>query len=166
MAETAGDIIGSALGELLVRASESPLEADETQDALKYLNRMMSALAVKGINLGYTAVSSLGDEITVADGAIEGMVKNLAIRLHPQFKAPGTPVDPLLVAGAREGLDVMMSIAIDGVGPTRFADTLPIGSGNEGNDVYGTGHFYEDDTDPVLIEQGGYISIESDTDLP
>lgn len=166
MAETAGDIIDSALGELLVRASEAPLEADETQDAIKYLNRMMSALAVKGITFGYTAVSSVSDEVTVPDGAIEGIIKNLAIKLQPQFGSPDTPINPLLVAEAREGLEVMWTIVIDGVGPTRFPSTLPVGSGNEGNDVFGVDHFYTDDEDPILTEQGAYISIESDTDLP
>ena len=96
MAETAGDIIKDALQEILVQGAEAPFEADETQGAIRYLNRMMARFAVDGINLGYTTVTSVGDLITVPDGAIDGMVKNLAVSLFPQYAAPGTPVSPIL----------------------------------------------------------------------
>lgn len=166
MAETANDIIKSALQEILVQASESPIEADEAQDAIRYLNRMMAKYAAQGINLGYTAVSSLGDAITVSDGALDGMSKNLAISLFPQFAAPGTPINPLLIQQASEGLDTMRMLALDSIGPSFYPDTLPIGSGNESDTAYNNEHFYTEPSDEVLSESGGFISIESGTELP
>jgi hypothetical protein len=166
MAETGNTLIVSALQEILVQASEAPIEADEAQDAIRYLNRMMAKLAVQGINLGYTVISNLGDAITVADGAIDGMVANLALALKPQFGAPGSPVDPLLVERARDGIATMRMLSIDSIGPGLFPSTLPIGSGNEDNQSFGVDHFYNESDDPLLNEQGGFISVETDTELP
>jgi hypothetical protein len=160
--ETAADVIKSALQEILVQASEAPIQADEAQTAIKYLNRMMSKLAASGINLGYTRVSNLGDPITVPDGAIDGMVSNLAVRLFPQFSSPGTQIDQILVMAARDGMDTLEQLGVN-IGPTSYPDTMPIGSGNEWDRSWGN-HFYTDDENPVLTEQGGFISVESGTE--
>jgi len=160
--ETAADIIKSALQEILVQASEAPIEADEAQTAIKYLNRMMFRFAADGINLGYTKVSNLGDPITVPDGAIDGIVSNLAVRLFPQFSAPTTQIDPILMGDAREGLKTLEMLGVH-VGPTSFPSTLPIGSGNEWEGSWGD-HFYPESDNPILTEQGGFISLESGTE--
>ncbi len=162
--ETAADIIKSALQEILVQASEAPIEADEAQGAIKYLNRMMAKYAAEGINLGYTVISNLGDLVTIPDGAVDGVVSNLGVRLFPQYASPGSPPDPLLIQAARDGLDAMRDIAVT-VGPTSFPSTLPIGSGNEWDNGWND-HFYTEDAAAVLTEQGGFISIESGTELP
>lgn len=166
MAETANTIIVSALQEIVVQASEAPVDPDEAQDGIRYLNRMMAKFATQGINLGYTTVSSLGDAITVADGAIDGMVTNLAIALRAQFVVSGTPLDPTLVERARDGLEAMRMVAITSIGPSFFPDTLPVGSGNEDDGSFRTDHFYTDPDEPVVLEQGGFISVETDTELP
>lgn len=165
MAETAQSVITSALQEIGVQAVEAPIEASEAQDAITYLNRMMTKFAAQGIALGYTIITNLGDTITVADGALEGIVKNLAITLNPQFGSPGTPINPLLVQQAREGIDSLRDIAVT-ITPTLFPGSLPIGSGNEGEDIQTADHFYVDPADGVLTEQGGFISVESETELP
>lgn len=165
MAETAQSVITSALQEIGVQAVEAPIEASEAQDAITYLNRMMAGFAVKGITLGYTVITNLGDTITVSDGALEGVVKNLALALQPQFGSPGDPINQLLVIQAREGIDTLRAIAIS-VTPTLFPGSLPIGSGNEGEDIQTADHFFRDPDTGVLTEQGGFISVESDTDLP
>ena len=59
--ETADAIVTDALQELIIQASEASINPDEAQTAIRYLNRMMARLAARGINLGYTNVSSLGD---------------------------------------------------------------------------------------------------------
>jgi len=164
--ETAATIIKSALQEILVQASESDLEADEIQDGIRYLNRMMAKYAAQGITLGYTQVTSLADPITVPDGALDGMVKNLALSLQPQFAAPGTPVSQLLALQAREGLDTMRQIAIQSIGPTFYPDTLPRGSGNEEQTAFRADHFYTTPEEQIELEQGGFISIEQNTENP
>jgi len=161
--ETADTVIKSALQEILVQAVESPLQPSEYQDGILYLNRMMNALAVKGINVGYTQISTLGDDITVPDGALDAIVANLAVRLFPQFSAPGTPINPLLIQAANDGMGVLRHLAIT-MPVALFPDTLPIGSGNE-DDVL-TEKFYSASEEELLGEQGGYISIESETPIP
>jgi len=165
MAETANDIIKSALQEILVQASEAPIEADQAQDGIRYLNRMMAKFSAQGISIGYTSVTSLGSPITVSDGALDGIVKNLAISLFPQYAAPGTALNPLLVQQAREGLDVMRMLAIDSIGPSFYPSSLPVGSGNESSNSIGD-TFYTEPSEEVLGESGGFISIESGTELP
>ena len=127
MAEFAGDIIKSALQEILVQASEAPLEPDEIQDALTYMNRFMTQIAAQGTNLGYTKVTSPTDPITIPDGALNGLVFELAIRLAPQF---GKQVSPDLRQNAKDGRDAMRRIAVF-VRSSKFPGTLPVGSGNE-----------------------------------
>jgi hypothetical protein len=165
MSETAESVITSALQEIGVQAVEAPIEASEAQDAITYLNRMMAGFSVRGINLGYTKIDNLGDTVTISDGAYEGVVKNLAIALQPQFGSPGDPINQLLVIQARQGMDTLRAIATT-IDPSRFAGSLPIGSGNEGEDIQTADHFFRDPDTGVLTEQGGFISIESETDLP
>jgi len=160
MSETAESIIKSALEEILVQAAESPIEPDEAQGAIKYLNRMMAGFSASGINLGYTVVANLGDAITVPDGAIDGIISNLAVRLSPQYSSPGTPVDPLLVKAAQDGRTTMLNIAFTGVGESTRPDTMPIGSGNE--DYFGgcNNKFFPSSADALAGEQGGVLSPE------
>ena len=164
MPDTAASLIKSALQEILVQADESALTASEQQDAITYLNRMMAKFAAQGINLGYTQVSDLGDDITVPEGALDGIVKNLAITLQPQYAAPGTSLSQLLFQQAAEGLQVMRMIAIEAIGPTFYPNTMPIGSGNEINNGFTSEHFYNEPAEQVETESGGYISVESETE--
>lgn len=158
MTETAGDVIKSALQEILVQAAEATLEPDETQDAIRYMNRFMAQKAAQGIALGYTNVTSTSDEITIADGALNGLVFSLAIRLAPQF---GKIVDQTLRDNAKDGLNAMRHIAVK-KGRTFFPGTLPRGSGNE--DTHSDRHFYPEQGGQILTEQNGPILLEDDTD--
>ena len=166
MTETAFSVIKSALQEINVQASEAPLEQDEIQDGITYLNRLMSKFAAQGISLGYTKISSLGDEITVPDGALDGIVKNLAISLHPQFIESDAPINPLLAQQARDGLDAMRNLSVFTIGPSYYPNTFPVGSGNESDCGLGLDRFYTNPDNPILTEQGGTISVEENTELP
>ena len=159
--ETANTIIVDALQELLIQASEAPIEADEAQTAIRYLNRMMAEFDAEGISLGYTNVSNLSDSITVPDGAVGGIVTNLAIRLASQYDKQ---VSASLAASAQAGKEAMTNIAVT-ILETSYPSTLPIGSGNQGDSAF-TDPFYADEESMVANETGGYISIESSTDLP
>lgn len=158
MAETAGSVIKSALQEILVQASEAPLEPDETIDALLYMNRFMAAQAANGIALGYTEVDDTSDVITIPGGAIEGLVFNLAMKLAPQF---GKVVDVTLARNAKDALATMRNIAVK-VGRAQFPNTLPRGSGNEDDGVR-QDQFYPDHGGQILTEQTGPILLEDDT---
>lgn len=159
--ETAADVIRDALQEILVQAAEAPIGADKAQTAIRYLNRMMFAYDVDGISLGYTEVTNLSDPITVPNGAIEAIIANLAIRLAKQFMKPVTPD---LAARASEGEKTLLNLAVT-IGPSQYPETLPVGSGNEHDTNFGDS-FYSQPEEPILIEGGGFISVESETVLP
>lgn len=156
--ETAGSLINSSLQEILVQASEAPIEPAEMQVAIKYLNRMMAAYSVAGINIGYTVVTDPSDEITVPDPAIEGMVFNLALRLCSQYD---TQASQELLLNAREGKTAMYKVAVQVV-PTAYPERLPRGSGNT-TPGFTNDNFYSGDVDGVLTEQAGFIATEPDT---
>ena len=80
--ETAESIVNDALQEILVQASEAPIQTVDFNTAVRYMNRFMFALDAKGISLGYTKVSKASDLITIPDGALEGLVFNLAVRFN------------------------------------------------------------------------------------
>lgn len=153
--ETAKTVINDALQELIVQASEQPIEAVEFYTAVRYLNRMMGEFAADGIPLGYTDVSSPSDPITVASGAINGMVYNLAMNLATQYDIIVTPELAMKAANAK---NVMVKIA-NQISPSSYPDTLPIGSGNEG-DTFGDQKFYSSLDDTVNTELGGVIGLE------
>lgn len=160
MAETAGSVIKDALGEIIVLGAEAPIEQADAQAGIRYLNRMMAAFDGDGIDLGYTEVSSLGDVITVPAGAIDGMVAQLAVRLHAQFSG----IDPLsqdLIARAISGKNTMRNLTIT-IGASEYPDTLPIGSGNEW-DGSRDARFYPDLQAEILAESTGSIGLEEST---
>lgn len=160
--ETAESVLRSSLQEILVQASEAPLEPDEYQDAIRYMNRFMASLAARGVNLGYTVVANLNDVITIPDGAIEGLVFKVAERMAPQFDKQNITQGATFRMNMTEGLNAMYSIAVQ-VGTARYPGTLPIGSGNE-HDLQGDRHFYPEPAGQILTEQTGPILLEELTE--
>jgi len=158
--ETASEIITDALQELIVQASETSINAEDAQVSIRYLNRMMARLAARGINLGFTKVSNLGDDITVPDGALSGIVTNLAIELANQYSVI---VSPGLAARASAGIDAMLDIAFVII-PTQMPDTAPRGSGNTGGQF---GRFnsplYPGIADNIDTENNRNIDLETNT---
>lgn len=155
---TVAQVVKAILQEILVQGSEAAFEADEVQDTIFAMNNYMTAQAANGINLGYTVVSNLGDDITIASGALQGLIANVAVMLAPQFDAV---VSPSLVSKAKIGLQAMRKLGIT-IDPTRHPSTLPIGSGNEG-DFFNTDHFYPGNDEDILTETGRNIGLESNT---
>ena len=134
--ETAESVINDALQEILVQASEQALQQVDFQTGRRYLNRMMNTTPFN--LLGFTTVTNPSDNITIADGAIEGVVFNLAKRLLTSYDMPLTAE---LLQSASNGLKEIRRIAVV-VKPTSFPCTLPIGSGNEQENTYNNQHFY------------------------
>lgn len=155
--ETAQQVINDALQEILVQASEQPIEAVDFQTARRYLNRMMSTVPFTG--LGYTQITEPGEMVTIPDAALEGVVFNLAKRMLSTYDMPLTQE---LKDSAKEGLNEIRRLTVK-VLPTAHPCTLPVGSGNEGENTYNNQHFYGCPSDEVLTEQGGSILLESDT---
>jgi hypothetical protein len=156
--ETAKSVIDDALQTILVQAAEQPIQAVDFQISKRYLNRMMATTPYN--MLGYTVVVNPDDSITIPDGAIEGVIANLAVKLLPTYDMPLTAE---LNALAKSGLREIRRIAIV-VQPSAMPCTLPIGSGNEQSNTYNNQHFYPCHDDELLTEQDGAILLESVTD--
>ncbi len=158
MPETAESVIKDALVEILVQSVEQPIQPDEAQTAIRYLNRMMNQWEARGYALGYTEVTNLSDPITVPPAAIDGVVAMLAIKLAAQYDAN---VSPALMATAKQGMEAIQNITID-VGPAPYPSTLPRGSGNVNTkDGFLSNNFYYEETDDILPETQGVIVQES-----
>jgi len=159
MTETAAEVARDILQELVVQGAEAALTADETQSTIRYMNRYMAKLDADGINLGYTKVSDLGDPITIPDGALLGMIKNVAIQLAPQYEIP-VSID--MTMAAQDALKTMRNISLQ-LQEMRYPDTLPIGSGNE-TVIFGTDHhFYPNRQNEIRTENNQTIIAEDDT---
>ena len=158
MTETAGEVASDILLELVVLGADADLDPSETLSTLRYMNRFMSMIAAKGINLGYTQVTSLDDTLTIADGAIIGLIKNVAKLVAPQY---GAVVTPELHEAAKDGLDAMRRLGTT-ITASSMPCTLPRGSGNEG-DVQNGWKFYDCPADQILTETDRNIILEDDT---
>jgi len=155
--ETAQQVINDALQEILVQASEQPIQTVDFQTARRYLNRMMSTVPFVG--LGFTTVTNPSDLVTIPDAALEGTIFNLAKRLLSSYDMPLTAE---LNQSARDGLKEIRRLTVS-IQPTAHPCTLPIGSGNEQENTFNNQHFYNCPSDELLTEQGGSILLESDT---
>jgi hypothetical protein len=124
---TALDLANRSLKLILVEAADSPLEADEYQDYYDALNDFMADLESRGVRLGFTPVTGPADEVTVPQGAIRGIVANMAIEVSPDY---GGKVSQPLVLQAREGMRALRRL---GQAPIRasYPPTLPLGTGND-----------------------------------
>lgn len=156
MATTVEKVTRQALQRILVQASEAEMQASEYQDAIDALNNMMAAWEANGIRLGYTPVNSLSDTVTVAPGAIRGIIANLAVEVAPDYD--GT-VTPALATQAAAGLDTCRKLGRVSIS-SQFPSTLPRGSGSR-SDVntgafftpYDLGGTYHGTKDPQSVEQ-------------
>ena len=157
MSETAGTVISDSLQELLVQAVEQPIQPVEASTSIRYLNRMMAAWETRGINLGYTTVTSLGDQVTVPDGALEAIVFALAIKSAPQYDVP-VSID--LRQNAKDAFKSVLRLSVTKPNQA-YPSTLPIGSGNEGDYYDDYSHFYPGLEKEILSETSGPIVQES-----
>jgi hypothetical protein len=155
---TAAQVIKAALQRILVQASDAELQPDEFADAMFAMNNFMLALDADGVNLGYTEVTSIGDEVTIPTGALRGLIANLAIEVSPDY---GGQISQGLMEAATAGLDVMEKLGVT-ISETQFPGTLPRGSGNDYDNRLS--RFYPDLEAEILAETTGAIGLETGTE--
>ena len=155
---TVEQVAKDALKMIMVQGSEAPLEADDYADFITSLNDYMQELAAQGINLGYTEVSSIQDQVTVPLGALRGIKANMAINVSPSY---GGVVSEALVMAARQGKQTMRLIG-QRIGKTRYPSTLPRGTGNYDSFSMGD-NYYPDLESTILTETTGAIGLEDET---
>lgn len=156
---TTSQVVRAILQELLLQSSEEAIQAIDAQDVIFAMNNYMLDLDANGVHLGYTAVDDLSDQITVQDGAIRGMIANVAVEVATQF---GMPVAPSLSFKAADSIKTLYKLGVSII-PTEYPGNLPIGSGNEDDGDYTTSHFYPELQDEILGETGGKIGLEENT---
>ena len=162
--ELASTVIKDILQEVQVQASEQPIQSADSSTVIRYMNRFMASLAVRGASLGYTKITNPVDPVTIPDGALDGLIFGVARRLLNQYDIPLTSE---LQLSAKEGMDAIWKLGVVGV-PTAHPSTMPIGSGNEG---YGNGngnggitHFYPGVEEEIVgTEDNKNIGLESET---
>ena len=84
---TARDIVEAAYRKLGVVASDEPLTADQAENGVNTLNRMMHGWLLDGIDIGHVDLE-LADVFTMEPQFEEGCVYLLAERLSPDYAAP------------------------------------------------------------------------------
>lgn len=154
-----GQTVRAILGKIIVSGAEETLQPAETADTIFAMNNYMTALDADGINLGYTIVKSINDEITVAPGAIQGIIFNVAVMIAPDY---GAVVTPAMIDGAKLGLSAMRKLSRD-IQPMTLPSTLPIGSGNEDSFVDSDQHFFPGSQEGIFTETDRNILLETDT---
>lgn len=150
---TALDLANRSLRKILVEASESPLEPDEYQDYYDALNDFMHELEANGIRLGFTTITGGADEVTVPEGAIAGIVANVALEVAPEY---GGKVSPMLQMQAQRGLNAIRRLGMRQIRST-YPVTLPRGSGAEGYPSRNSS-YYQDEAEGIITLTGNTIA--------
>lgn len=147
---TVGDVVRRSLQRIVSQAAASPLDDSDYADAIDALNDMMASWEAEGVYLGYTEVSTTGEQVTVPRGALRGIIANLAIEIAPDYQAP---VSPGLARAAQEGMMVCRRLGRRPM-TTQFPGTFPRGEGNRFDSTYYTQPYYlevDDDQLPTVL---------------
>ena len=123
---TALQLIEDSYDDIEVKTSEVALTTAEINNGIRRLNRLATALAVSGLNFGYTLVSESTDLLTIPDWSEDLFISLLAIRMAPSF---GKIVTPALAASAEENYKIARRALVT-IPEVQLPITLPTGSGN------------------------------------
>ena len=145
---TALEVVRDALEDLIVLASESPIEAPDSNAALRYLNDYVLDLEGNGIDLGWTVLTNLGESIAMSNvtkptQCVRGLKANLAAELCAKF---GVALSPELAARADSGHKTLAKLGITKPSALNYPPTLPVGSGNWDSSGWAS-HFGGDEVD-------------------
>ncbi len=128
MSLSAKQVITGALQLIRATGDEEPVEAFDSQRGIDILNDLMAELEeADEIDLGYTTVTTLADEVTVDDGAYRGIKALLAYEIWPYSYQKDPP--NVLASKAISGKNALLKIGFD-IDESDFPRTLPVGSGN------------------------------------
>jgi hypothetical protein len=83
---TARDVLKRALRLIQAKAAGEEPTADEGQDGLTTLNRMLHGFPAQGIEYVHATIDNLTDELNVPDEHLESIEYLLAMRLAPDYE--------------------------------------------------------------------------------
>lgn len=154
--EKAETVIKDILLEVLAQSADQSVEGIDSNTCIRYMNRFMAGMAIKGASLGYTNITSASQYVTIEDAGMEGLVFNTALRLCNSYDIPASQS---LAMSASDSLQIML-LASNKQRPTQMPSTMPTGSGNYS---WGCNNNFYEPVSNIELEQGGYILLESDT---
>jgi hypothetical protein len=123
---TVQQIADHALKLIMVLGADASMQPEDSTDFIFLLNNYLSALEADGLNLGYTVVVNLSDEVTVPPGAVLGIIYNMAVLSCPSY---GGTASPEVIAGAEKGLKTIRRLCVVPIAAVN-PSTLPRGNGN------------------------------------
>jgi hypothetical protein len=94
-------IVRDALLLLGVQDATESVSAQEMQDGIRELNKMLARWEADGISLGWTSVNAPTDTLPAPMEAEGAIAANLALYLQPRYKVP---LDANVVQQANDGL--------------------------------------------------------------
>lgn len=138
MATTVNQLMQRSLKDLIVAGDEAAVPEIEAETYIDALNDYVADLESDStVDLSYTDVDSVDDELTVPSGIIRALAAVMAVEMADSY---GVDVPANLAMRASEGLAHILRVCTTRTGAYKPA-TLPMGSGNE-SWSYETERFY------------------------
>ena len=133
-------IIKDALKAIGVHSVAVPAAPENINDGMNALNSMLETWLSKNIVIGFTPLSTPGDELNEPTDTRDGIVWNLAVNLGPYFDNGTTIVSQTLRSLARDSYnDISNLYEVVEIPDIVVSSTTPIGEGNRvgiNNGVY------------------------------
>lgn len=128
-----GEVTRDALVLLRVIDADEAPQASDSQDAIRALNLMMTALEAEGVSVGWASVANPDEDMPCPFENEQGITYLLATRLRPRY---GVAIDPDVVQGALDGMAAMRAqVASADYSRISYPD-LPAGQGQPWGNWY------------------------------
>jgi hypothetical protein len=119
-------IVRDALLLLGVQDATESVSAQEMQDGIRELNKMLARWEADGVSLGWTSVTAPTDTLPAPMEGEGAIAANLALYLQPRYKVP---LDQSVVQQANDGLAALRAdVAANSYARVSY-DDLPVGTG-------------------------------------
>lgn len=102
---TPNDLIEASLKKIGVHSKGQSLDAEDLQDALSELNRILAMWKDDGIDIGQAVYTSAATTLTIPLKYHKAIVDTLAVELSPEY---GMPVSPVIMQQARRGYEQVL----------------------------------------------------------
>jgi hypothetical protein len=122
-------IVRDALLLLGVQDATESVSAQEMQDGIRELNKLLARWEADGVSLGWTSVSAPTDALPAPMEAEGAIAANLALYLQPRYKVP---LDANVVQQANDGLAALRADVVANSFARLSYDDLPAGTRRRG----------------------------------
>lgn len=154
---TAEAVLDRAFSKARVKRAGKSLTDDEYDTGIDIMNDFLAQLASIGISLGYTRVKAKGDNVTVQNWALKVIKSNLAPLIAGEF---GKELTAVMVGEAAGDYRLMLQRKVR-LDETYLPDTLPVGAGNNPDNLTGNGNFFpNNETNDILTASGQSMNNE------